>query len=78
MTNSMGRNTGGTGAVGNGDNERFALNKALTAFNDAINMLDNVDMWLPTGREHLANQLKPISAPISKALKAYLNKVQNM
>ena len=63
---------------GGGNPERYAIGVAIKAFHDAIKMLKSVEYWIPSGKEEYTNQLKKVSQPISKALEAYVGKIESL
>jgi hypothetical protein len=58
--------------------KQYAIGVAIKSMRDAIRMLQEVDYWIPTGKEEYANKLKVIGSPIAKALNAYVNKVETL
>jgi len=66
-----------TDADGN-STQKFAIAIALKTLKDAIRMLEEVDYWIPQGKEKYVPQLKQIASPIAKALKAYVGSVDKL
>lgn len=68
---------GMTDADGN-STQKFAISIALKSLRDSIRMLEEIDYWIPQGKEKYVPKLKQIAAPIVKALKAYVNSVDQL
>lgn len=60
------------------DLKQYAIGVAIKSMRDAIRMLQEVDYWIPSGKEEYASKLKAIGNPIAKALTAYVNKVETL
>jgi len=65
----------GDSAVNSG---KYGITKAVSSLHEAIKMLKDIDYWIPKGKEEYAPQLKKISQPITKALEAYVSKVESL
>jgi hypothetical protein len=68
---------GSTDNEGN-DVQRYAYSVAMKSLHDTIKMLKEIDYWIPPSKEEYAPALKQISAPIIKALTAYVTKVESL
>jgi len=58
--------------------QKFAISVAIKSLHDAIRMFEEVDYWIPQGKEMYVGKLKQIAAPIVKALKAYVSSIEKL
>ena len=58
--------------------QKFAISVAIKSMNDTIRMFEEIDYWIPQGKEMYVQKLKQIAAPIHKALKAYVNSINKL
>lgn len=58
--------------------QQFAIGVALKALRDSVKMLEEIDYWIPQGKEKYTPQLKKIAAPIVKALTAYIGTIDKL
>jgi hypothetical protein len=56
----------------------YSTDKAIKILHDAIQMLKDIEYWIPEGKEEYINPFKKIAEPIVKALNAYVNKVEEL
>ena len=58
--------------------QKFAISVAIKSINDTIRMFEEVDYWIPQGKEMYVGKLKQIAAPIVKALKVYVSSIEKL
>jgi hypothetical protein len=56
----------------------YSTEKALKILHDSIQMLKDIEYWIPEGKEEYINPLKKIAEPIVRALSAYVDKVEQL
>jgi len=59
-------------------NQAYAIEEASKSIRRAIEVLQDVQYWLPKGKEEYAIPLERISQPIVKALSAYAQKIDEL
>lgn len=72
-------NAQGIGATADGsDVQAYAIRAAIDSLYSAMKVLDEVDYWLPRGKEGLKPRLEKAGAPIVNALRAYTNAIESL
>lgn len=58
--------------------KNYATAVAIKNLKTACQMLKEVDLWIPEGKEEYAPKLKKIAQPITQALDAYIQKINEL
>ena len=67
-----------TSTIDGSDVKSYATGIAIKTMYDAIKILNEVDYWIPEGKEQYTEPLKRVSASIIKALQAYVSKIEQL
>ena len=80
MDNMMGtiNNIGGATTSDGSDVNEYAIGVAVDALYTAINVLGDVEVWMPQAKAQLTPKLQKSAAPIIKALKSYVAVIERM
>lgn len=60
------------------DVNQYAIGVAIDALHTAINVLGDVDVWMPQAKSQLTPKLQNSAIPIIKALKSYVSVIERM